>query len=130
MSLYAQFTKDGGTDPDPETYAVHYVWVGDIPDGVTLPTSASYTADTEVTVAQAPTVEGYIFSGWGSDVVTIRDGKFVMPPYEVYLTGIWTKDGDPQPGTYTITFKTEAGGTINGGTDDVTGTYTEGAAFP
>ena len=130
MSLYAQFTKDGGTDPDPETYAVHYVWVGDIPDGVTLPTSASYTADTEVTVAQAPTVEGYIFSGWGSDVVTIRDGKFVMPPYEVYLTGIWTKDGDPQPNTYTITFKTEAGGTINGGTDDVTGTYTEGAAFP
>ncbi|WP_277216341.1 InlB B-repeat-containing protein [Pseudoflavonifractor capillosus] len=130
MSLYAQFTKDGGTDPDPETYDVHYVWVGDVPEGVTLPDSASYTADTEVTVAQAPTVEGYTFSGWGSDVVTIRDGKFVMPPYEVYLTGIWTKDGDPQPNTYTITFKTEAGGTINGGTDNVTGTYTEGAAFP
>ena len=130
MSLYAQFTKDGGTGPDPETYDVHYVWVGDVPEGVTLPDSASYTADTEVTVAQAPTVEGYTFSGWGSDVVTIRDGKFVMPPYEVYLTGIWTKDGDPQPNTYTITFKTEAGGTINGGTDNVTGTYTEGAAFP
>ena len=130
MSLYAQFTKDGGTDPDPETYDVHYVWVGDVPEGVTLPDSASYTADTEVTLAQAPTVEGYTFSGWGSDVVTIRDGKFVMPPYEVYLTGIWTKDGDPQPNTYTITFKTEAGGTINGGTDNVTGSYTEGAAFP
>ena len=129
MSLYAQFAKDGGTDPDPETYDVHYVWVGDVPEGVTLPASASYTADTEVTVADVPTVEGYTFSGWGSDVVTIRDGKFVMPPYEVYLTGIWTKDGT-QPNTYTITFKTEAGGTINGGTADVTGSYTEGTAFP
>ena len=55
-----------------------------------------------------------------------------MPPQDVYLLGVWTKDGgtEPEPDTYTITFKTEAGGTINGGTADVTGTYAEGAAFP
>ena len=47
-------------------------------------------------------------------------------------TARWTEDGgtEPEPDTYTITFKTEAGGTINGGTADVTGTYAEGAAFP
>ena len=132
VSLYAQWTWNG-TEPEPDTYTVTYVWVGDIPDGVTLPASASYAADTEVTVAPAPAqVEGYTFSGWSCDLVTIRDGKFIMPPQDVYLLGVWTKDGgtEPEPDTYTITFKTEAGGTINGGTADVTGTYAEGAAFP
>ena len=127
VSLYAQWTWNG-TEPEPDTYTVTYVWVGDIPAGVTLPASASYAADTEVTVAPAPAqVEGYTF-----DLVTIRDGKFIMPPQDVYLLGVWTKDGgtEPEPDTYTITFKTEAGGTINGGTADVTGTYAEGAAFP
>ena len=132
VSLYAQWTWNG-TEPEPDTYTVTYVWVGDIPDGVTLPASASYAADTEVTVAPAPAqVEGYTFSGWSCDLVTIRDGKFIMPPQDVYLLGVWTKDGgtEPEPNTYTITFKTEAGGTINGGTAAVTGTYAEGAAFP
>ena len=132
VSLYAQWTWNG-TEPEPDTYTVTYVWVGDIPAGVTLPASASYAADTEVTVAPAPAqVEGYTFSGWSCDLVTIRDGKFIMPPQDVYLLGVWTKDGgtEPEPNTYTITFKTEAGGTINGGTADVTGTYAEGAAFP
>ena len=132
VSLYAQWTWNG-TEPEPDTYTVTYVWVGDIPAGVTLPASASYAADTEVTVAPAPAqVEGYTFSGWSCDLVTIRDGKFIMPPQDVYLLGVWTKDGgtEPEPDTYTITFKTEAGGTINGGTADVTGTYAEGAAFP
>ncbi|WP_294531790.1 InlB B-repeat-containing protein [uncultured Pseudoflavonifractor sp.] len=132
VSLYAQWTWNG-TEPEPDTYTVTYVWVGDIPAGVTLPASASYAADTEVTVAPAPAqVEGYTFSGWSCDLVTIRDGKFIMPPQDVYLLGVWTKDGgtEPEPNTYTITFKTEAGGTINGGTADVTGTYSEGAAFP
>ena len=132
VSLYAQWTWNG-TEPEPDTYTVTYVWVGDIPAGVTLPASASYAADTEVTVAPAPAqVEGYTFTGWSCDLVTIRDGKFIMPPQDVYLLGVWTKDGgtEPEPDTYTITFKTEAGGTINGGTADVTGTYAEGAAFP
>ena len=132
VSLYAQWTWNG-TEPEPDTYTVTYVWVGDIPAGVTLPASASYAADTEVTVAPAPAqVEGYTFTGWSCDLVTIRDGKFIMPPQDVYLLGVWTKDGgtEPEPNTYTITFKTEAGGTINGGTADVTGTYAEGAAFP
>ena len=132
MSLYAQWTQNGGTDPQPATYTVNYVCVGDVPQGYTAPASASYTAGTQVTVAAAPTAEGYTFSGWSCDLVTISGGKFTMPDYDVYLVGTWTKDGgtDPQPTTYTVTFKTEAGGTINGGTADVSGTYTEGAAFP
>ena len=107
VTLYAQWTQNGGTDPQPNTYTVSYVWVGDIPEGVTLPGSASYSADADVTVADVPAVEGYTFSGWNNDMITIRDGKFVMPSYNVILTGIWTKDGgtEPEPTTYTVSYE-------------------------
>ncbi len=79
---------------DTTTYPVTYEYTGDIPASASaLPSSVSYSADVDVQVAPAPTVQGYEFSGWSvkSGSATIENGSFTMPAGEVVLSGTWTK---------------------------------------
>ena len=83
--------------PDP-TYPVSYEYTGDVPAGAPeLPATAEYVAGSTVTVADAPTLEGYTFSGWDKD-------DFAMPAEAVVITGTWEKDPEPKyPVSYEYT---------------------------
>ena len=92
-SVYAELRK-------PATYTVTYEYDDTAPAGApNLPGQASYTEGAEVTVAAAPTLDGYTFSGWmvrkPASGVTIADGKFNMPAGNVVLTGSWTEIPEP-----------------------------------
>lgn len=81
-----------GTAP---TYKVAYEYTGDVPTGApALPDEVSYKAGDIVTVALAPTLDGYEFSGWTTTDANVSDGSFTMPSKEVKLTGSWTLRSD------------------------------------
>ena len=81
-----------GTAP---TYKVTYEYTGDVPTGApALPDEVSYKAGDIVTVALAPTLDGYEFSGWTTTDANVSDGSFTMPSKEVKLTGSWTLRSD------------------------------------
>ena len=130
ITLYAVWQKN--EDPQPATYTVTFkTEAGGTINGGSADVSGTYEEGAAFpAIPETKADEGYTFNGW----YDANGNKMTEWPATVTAsatyTAKWTKDGDPQPNTYTITFKTEAGGTINGGTDDVTGTYTEGAAFP
>lgn len=69
-----------------DAYKVSYKYTGTTPSGApAVPAAAYYTAGTTVTVAAAPTLEGYEFSGWS------KTGTFTMPAEAVEITGSWTE---------------------------------------
>lgn len=77
-------------------YTVTYQYTGDVPDGAQdqLPSdNTQYKKGDTVTVKDAPTLDGYTFSGWTptTENVTINNGKFEMPANNVVLEGSWTK---------------------------------------
>lgn len=82
-----------GTAPE---YNVTYEYAGTVPTGApALPGEVSYKAGDPVTVAPAPTLNGYTFSGWSTSDVTVgSDGSFTMPSKKVTLTGSWTLRSD------------------------------------
>ena len=88
----------------------------------TAPTQLSVAEGTTITLAEAPTWEGYRFDGWlvkdenGNDV-TITDGKFTMPAAKVAITAQWVK-------VWTVTFNTNGGSTIEPVVVDNNGTLT------
>ena len=75
-----------------------YQWGTDtVPADIQLPSDqAVYVCGQTVRVADAPSAEGYTFSGWQGTygegiVVPIKsDGTFTMPNSDVTLTGTWT----------------------------------------
>ena len=72
-------------EPEPTTYTVTYKYTGTVPAGApAVPATASYAEGANVTVANAPTLDGYTFSGWS------RTGSFKMPGSNVTITGSWT----------------------------------------
>lgn len=77
------------------TYTVTYQYIGDAPEGAQLPSdNTQYKKGDTVTVKDAPTLDGYTFSGWTPTTesnVTIENGKFEMPANNVVLEGSWTK---------------------------------------
>lgn len=78
-----------------DAYKVSYKYTGTVPsEAPAVPAAAYYTAGTTVTVAAAPTLEGYEFSGW-SDT-----GTFTMPAEDVEITGSWTE----APSEYTVSY--------------------------
>lgn len=80
-------------------FNVSYAYNTPVPAGApAVPETSTATAGTSVTVAEAPTLAGYTFSGWSADGITINNGKFTMPNKAVTFTGSWTKN------TYTITY--------------------------
>lgn len=86
------------------------------------PTQPSVAEGTTITLAEAPTWEGYRFDGWlvkdenGNDV-TITDGKFTMPAAKVTITAQWVK-------VWTVTFNTNGGSAIAPVVVDDNGTLT------
>ncbi len=81
-----------GTAP---RYKVTYEYTGTVPTGAPeLPKEASYKAGVPVTVADAPTLAGYEFSGWTTSDANITNGSFTMPSNKVPLTGSWALRSD------------------------------------
>ena len=81
-----------GTAPK---YNVTYKYTGDIPAGApALPGEASYKAGDTVNVAEAPTRDGYEFSGWTTSDANVSEGSFTMPKNNVTLTGSWALRSD------------------------------------
>lgn len=78
-------------NPDPGTYVVYV-------DEVFL---GNYAPGTVVTL-DTPTKQGYTFSGWQSDEVTISDNTFTMPESNVFVTSLWTAVPAPT-GVYKVT---------------------------
>ncbi len=89
--------------PDPK-YPVSYEYTGEVPEGAPeLPATVEYVAGSAVTVADAPTLEGYTFSGWSAD-------DFTMPAEAVVITGSWEKNPEPKyPVSYEYTGEVPAG---------------------
>lgn len=74
-----------GTAP---RYNVTYEYTGTVPAGApALPGEASYKAGDTVNVAEAPTRDGYEFSGWTTSDANVSEGSFTMPKNNVTLTG-------------------------------------------
>lgn len=71
-------------------YTVSYEYKGTVPSGATDPStlgSVQNAGDT-VTVAAAPSVTGWIFSGWQSvEVAPSQNGEFTMPARNVTFVG-------------------------------------------
>ena len=77
--------------PELEIYSVTYEYVGDIqPENAPeLPATDYYTEGATVTVADDPSAEGYVFSGWS------ETGTFEMPAEDVVITGSWDVASTP-----------------------------------
>ena len=77
-------------------YTVTYQYTGTIPSGApAVPSQQTYYSGDTVTVASAPTMSGYTFSGWS------RTGTFTINS-NVTITGSWTASSVP---TYTVTYQ-------------------------
>ena len=88
-----------GTIP---SYRVTYVYDDTAPDNApALPAAADHKQNTEVTVAAAPALDGYVFSGWTTTDASVSGGKFKMPGNDVTLTGSWTIRSDL---SYTVNY--------------------------
>ena len=83
--------------PEPK-YPVSYKYTDEIPEGApALPATAEYEAGAAVTVAEAPALDGYAFSGWSRQ-------DFEMPAEAVVITGSWSKNPEPKyPVSYEYT---------------------------
>ncbi len=83
-----------------EEFEVTYQYSGFVPSGAdALPETATYRADSVVTVAQKATAPGYNFVGWDTDDAVINNGQFTMPFNKVTLTGYFEAKNDT---AYTI----------------------------
>ncbi|MEA4911834.1 MAG: InlB B-repeat-containing protein [Oscillospiraceae bacterium] len=92
---------NGSFKPKPK-YTVTYAYTGTVPSGApALPATQSYKAGAEVTVAAAPTLSGYTFSGWTTSDAAVSGGKFTMPAKNVSITGSFT---EIPPTLYTVTY--------------------------
>lgn len=80
ITLYAQWQ-------DTKKYEVSYELEG-APEGVLAPVPVLYEANGEVTIADAPERDGYIFSGWKINGETV-EGTFEMPTNDVSITGTY-----------------------------------------
>lgn len=78
---------------------VVYIYQGTVPENTPKPPvdPSAYPVGEMVSVLPEPTLEGYTFSGWQSDV-EVMDGVFQMPVTNVVFHGSWT------PTLYTVNF--------------------------
>ena len=88
-----------GTIP---SFNVSYEYTGEIPAGAPeVPAAATAKQNSTVTVAAAPTLDGYVFSGWATADAAVNNGTFTMPGKDVKLTGSWQPRGDL---SYTVNY--------------------------
>ena len=82
---------------DRTTNTVSYAYTGAAMDVTppALPAAATYRFEQSVTLAEAPSLPGYDFSGWSlSPALTVSGGTFTMPDGPVSVTGSWTPRAD------------------------------------
>jgi len=73
-------------------YKVTYEFIGNvIPESITAPEEAVYLNGSEVAVEAEPDAEGYTFSGWLTDDVTVADGKFAINK-DIHFVGYFKKN--------------------------------------
>ena len=88
-----------GTIP---SFNVSYEYTGTAPAGAPkVPAAATAKQNSTVTVAAAPTLDGYVFSGWATADAAVNNGTFTMPGKDVKLTGSWQPRGDL---SYTVNY--------------------------
>ena len=89
-----------GGNCQPNDYSeVKYTYNGAVPSGAPkLPEAEWHKEGSTVTVANAPTLAGYTFSGWWCNSVDVKNNQFTMPEGTVVFHGSWTK-------TYSITYQ-------------------------
>ena len=78
------------------TYKVTYELAGGSWTEATNEFKYEYKATVEV-IKTVPTREGYKFSGWRSEEVTIENGEFTMPAKNVVLKAVWEVIPTPTP---------------------------------
>ena len=78
------------------TYKVTYELAGGEWTEATNEFPYEYKATVEV-IKTVPTREGYKFSGWRSEEVTIENGAFTMPAKDVVLKAVWEANPTPTP---------------------------------
>ena len=49
---------------------------------------------TQTVSTQVPTRSGYVFNGWTTDDVEVKDGTFTMPEQDVTFTATWRVDSN------------------------------------
>ncbi|MDO4487899.1 MAG: InlB B-repeat-containing protein [Eubacteriales bacterium] len=87
ITLYASWTAN--------SHNVSYAYSGTVPSGApAAPSAETKTYGTNVSVAVAPTLAGYTFSGWTTADATVSSGSFSMPDNDVSFTGSWTINTD------------------------------------
>jgi|GEM_PF-2762890 len=109
-------------------YNITYAYTGTVPTGA----PSAPATDTGVafgvakTVATAPTLAGYSFSGWTTVDAAVSGGSFTMPDNAVAFTGSWTANSGIK---YTVEhYKVDGNGTATlADTDSFTGTTNETA---
>lgn len=71
---------------------VTYQYTGDVPENAPeLPSGMSYVSGSSVGVLNNVVMDGYSFSGWSTNDVSISNNSFVMPSNDVVFTGSFTK---------------------------------------
>lgn len=99
-------------------HTVTYQYEGTGPDGApTVPAKVDSWYGANVSIAEPPTLAGYVFSGWTTDTAgaVIDKGILTMPNTDVVLKGIWTKDVAT---TAMVTFRIANGTWADGSTAD------------
>lgn len=98
-TLYFEIPGVKGVIP---SYNVSYAYTGEVPAGApAVPAAAAHKQNSTVSVAAAPVLDGYTFSGWSTNDATVSDGSFKMPGKNVTLTGSWSPRSDL---SYTVNY--------------------------
>ena len=102
-------TTDSEDDKQKVKHAVTYAYAGEISAGLpALPETGTYNFNDTVHVAEAPSVEGYTFSGWSAEGIDLSGDSFVMPNNDVDITGSWSVNEHQVRYAYTGTVPTDA----------------------
>ena len=99
-------------------HKVTYQYEGAVPDGApAVPAKVESWYGANVPIAEAPTLAGYVFSGWTTDTAgaVIDKGILTMPNTDVILKGAWAKVAAT---TAIVTFRVVNGAWADGTTAD------------
>lgn len=88
---------------DIATFNIEYKYEGTLPHNAPNPPEiTTYAVGASVGVASDVNIEGYTFSGWKTEDVTVENGKFIMPDKNVVFVGSFTKNIEKYKVTYKI----------------------------
>lgn len=83
-------------------YQVSYQYDKEYPLAPALPDTRKYAENATVSIPTIPILDGYVFTGWKSEGITLIHGTFKMPSHDVVLVGSFEKLKD-----HTVTYRIE-----------------------